>query len=121
MHYAPNGSNLNAGQESSLGPRALRDRVMSPSILRRLSHHSIIKLGQSPVEMIVMVVQPQPVGGKVARWHYVPDSADVLPADVSPLYRGYQLQLTCSLLNGDGPHTDGTWEKEGKRRRKRPK
>ncbi len=95
--------------------------VMSPSILRRLSHHAIIKLGQSTREMIVMVVQPQPVGGKVARRHYVPDGADVLPADVSPLYRGYHLQLTCSLLNGDGPQTDGTWAKDGKRRRERPK
>src|SRR2546430_1556669 len=59
--------------------------VMSPSILRRLSHHAIIKLGQSPREMIVMVVQPQPVGGKLARWHCVPGGADLLPADVSPL------------------------------------
>jgi hypothetical protein len=31
-----------------------------------------------------MVVQPQPVGGKVARWHSVPGGADLLPADVSP-------------------------------------
>ena len=68
-----------------------------------------------------MVMQPQPFGGKGARWHYVPGGADLLPADVSPFYRGYHLQLTCSLLNGDGPDSDGTWAKDGKRRRERPK
>ncbi len=68
-----------------------------------------------------MDVQPQPVGGKVARWHSMPGGADVLPADVSPLYRGYHLKLTGSLLNGDGPDSDGTWAKDGKRRRERLK
>ena len=31
-----------------------------------------------------MVVQLNPLGGKVARWHYVPGGAGLLPADVSP-------------------------------------
>src|SRR2546423_1091968 len=35
-------------------------------------------------EIIVMVVQPQPLGERVARWHGVPDGAGLLPADVSP-------------------------------------
>ena|SRR6266566_2261401 len=35
-------------------------------------------------EMIVMVVQPHPRGGRVARRHYVPNGAGLLPADVSP-------------------------------------
>ncbi len=35
-------------------------------------------------EMIVMVVQPHPAGGKVARWHCAPSDADLLPADVPP-------------------------------------
>jgi hypothetical protein len=35
-------------------------------------------------EMIVMVMQPHPARGKVARWHCVPGDADLLPADVSP-------------------------------------
>ena len=34
--------------------------------------------------MIVMVVQPHPAGGKVARWHCVPGDAGLLPADVPP-------------------------------------
>jgi len=35
-------------------------------------------------EMIVMVVQPHPAGGRVARRHCVPGDADLLPADVPP-------------------------------------
>jgi hypothetical protein len=35
-------------------------------------------------EMIVMVVQPHPAGGRIARWHCMPDGADLLPADVPP-------------------------------------
>ena len=34
-------------------------------------------------KMIVMVVQPHPIGGMVARWHGVPGGAGLLPADVS--------------------------------------
>ena len=36
-------------------------------------------------EMVVMVVQAQPLRGRVARWHGVPDGAGLLPADVSTL------------------------------------
>ena len=35
-------------------------------------------------EMIVMVVQPHPAGGRVARRHCVPGDADLLLADVPP-------------------------------------
>ncbi len=35
-----------------------------------------------------MVVQPHPAGGRVARWHYVPGNAGVLPADVPPFSGG---------------------------------
>jgi hypothetical protein len=41
--------------------------------------------GTISAEMIVMVVQPHPARGSVARWHCVPGGAGVLPADVSPL------------------------------------
>src|SRR2546430_13342375 len=34
--------------------------------------------------MTVMIVQPQPVRGRVARWHCVPGGAGLLPTDVPP-------------------------------------
>ena len=34
------------------------------------------------------------------------------------LVRGYHLQFTCSIPNGGGPDSDGTWETGGKRRGK---
>jgi hypothetical protein len=40
--------------------------------------------GITSAKMVVMVVQLSPTGGKVARWHCVPDDAGLLPADVSP-------------------------------------
>ncbi len=54
------------------------------SILTRLSHHSIIEPEPSPAEMIVMVVQPHPAGGRTARRHCEPSDAGLLPADVPP-------------------------------------
>ena len=76
--------------------------VKSQSILRRLSHHAIIKLVQSTREMIVMVVQPRPVEGKVARWHCVPGGADLLPADVSPLSRDIIFNSLVAYSMGTG-------------------
>ncbi len=35
-----------------------------------------------------MVVQPHPAGGRVARWHYVPGDAGLMPADVPPFSGG---------------------------------
>ena len=43
--------------------------------------------GITSAEMIVMVVQPHPVRGRVARWHSMPGDAGLLPADVSPFSR----------------------------------
>ena len=43
----------------------------------------------------------------------------VVQACCLPMYhpfQGYHLQLTCSIPNGGGPNSDGTWEKGGKRR-----
>ena len=42
------------------------------------------RAGIISAEMIVMVVQPHPAGGRVARRHCVPGDADLLPSDVSP-------------------------------------
>ena len=42
------------------------------------------RAGTISAEMIVMVVQPHPAGGRIARWHCVPGDADLLPADVPP-------------------------------------
>ena len=105
-------------QESSLGQRALRDRVKLLSILTRLSHHSIIEPEPYPEEMIVMVAQPHPAGGRVARRHRVPGDTGSLPADVPPFFRGYHHLFTCSIPNGGGSHSDRTWETNGKRREK---
>ena len=68
--------------------------------------------------VIVIVVQPHPLGGMVARWHCVPGSAGLLPADSSPSLGEYHLQLTCSILNGGGLDLDRTRGTGGERRGK---
>jgi len=74
------------------------------------------RAGTISAEMIVMVVQPHPAGGRIARWHCVPGDASLLPADVPPFFRGYYHLLTWSIPNGGGSHSDRTWDKYGKRR-----
>src|SRR5260370_1425662 len=46
------------------------------------------RAGTISAEMMVMVVQSHPAGGRVARWHCVPGDASLLPADLPPFFRG---------------------------------
>jgi hypothetical protein len=53
-------------------------------------------------EMIVMVVQPHPAGGMLARWHCMPGGAGLLPADVPPYSRGIIINSLVAYPMGAG-------------------
>jgi hypothetical protein len=52
--------------------------------------------------MIVMVVQPHPAGGILARWHCMPGGAGLLPADVPPFSGGIIINSLVAYPMGAG-------------------
>jgi hypothetical protein len=69
-------------------------------------------------EMIVMVVQPYPVMRRGCTVALCAGWCRLAACRCITLVRGYHLQLTCSIHNGGGSDSDGTWETGGKRWRK---